>query len=62
MKIIQRNWKTEVKKSKEDKRTIEIITSEMNDKGKGLVDINSNGVSNWLTVPPFAEFGLELPK
>ena len=62
MKIIQRNWKTEVKKSKEDKRTIERITSEMNDKGKGLVDINSNGVSNWLTVPPFAEFGLELPK
>ena len=62
MKIIQRNWKREVKKSKEDKRTIERITSEMNDKGKGLVDINSNGVSNWLTVPPFAEFGLELPK
>ena len=48
--------------SKEDKRTIERITSEMNDKGKSLVDINSNGVSNWLTVPPFAEFGLELPK
>ena len=62
MKIIQRNWKREVKKSKEDKRTIERITSEMNDKGKGLVDINSNGVSNWLTVPPFAEFRLELPK
>ena len=62
MKIIQRNWKTEVKKSKEDKRTIERITSEMNGKGKSLVDINSNGVSNWLTVPPFAEFGLELPK
>ena len=62
MKIIQRNWKREVKKSKEDKRTIERITSEMNGKGKSLVDINSNGVSNWLTVPPFAEFGLELPK
>ena len=35
----------------------------MNDKEKRLVDISTlTGVSNWLTVLPITEFGLELSK
>ena len=35
----------------------------MNGKEKGLVDISTlTGVSNWLTVLPITEFGLELSK
>ena len=35
----------------------------MNDKEKRLVDISTlTGVSNWLTVLPIIEFGLELSK
>ena len=35
----------------------------MNDKEKGPVDTSTlTGVSNWLTVLPIIEFGLELSK
>ena len=55
--------KTEIKKSIEEKykNVIERLTTEMNDKEKRLVDISTlTGVSNWLTVLPITEFGLEL--
>ena len=57
--------KTEIKKSVEEKykNVIERLTTEMNDKEKRLVDISTlTGVSNWLTVLPIIEFGLELSK
>ena len=57
--------KTEIRTSIEEKHknVMERLTTEMNDKEKYLADISTlTGVSNWLTVLPITEFGLELSK
>ena len=50
-----------IKTSLEEKyKNIEKLTTEMNDKGKRLVDISTlTGVWNWLTVLPITEFGFK---
>lgn len=57
-----KKFKTEVKKSKkENKVFIEKILTQMNDKGKHLVDLSTQtGVSNWLVILSITEFGFEL--
>lgn len=57
-----KKFKTEVKKSKkENKVFIEKILTQMNDKGKHLVDLSTQtGVSNWLVILLITEFGFEL--
>ena len=58
----RKKLKTEIKKSLEEKykNVIERLTTEMNDKEKRFVYISTlTGVSNWLTVLPFTEFGFE---
>ena len=42
---------------------MERLITEMNDKEKHFMDMSAlTGVSNWLTVLPFIEFGFELSK
>lgn len=58
-----KKFKTEVKKSKKEnnKVFIEKILTQMNDKGKHLVDLSTQtGVSNWLMILSITEFGFEL--
>ena len=58
--------KTEIKKKRKEENyenVIQRLTTEMNDKGKRLVDISTQtGVSNWLTVLSITEFAFELSK
>ena len=58
--------KTEINKKRKEENyenVIQRLTTEMNDKGKRLVDISTQtGVSKWLTVLPITEFAFELSK
>ena len=58
----RKKLKTEIKTSLEEKykKVIERLTTETNDKEKRFVHISAlTGVSNWLTVLPFTEFGFD---